>query len=88
MDSYPAASDARSTVTGRVVDAYTNIHSVKMFAHHDREMEFAREAERSSDCIVNSSKEGEAYELVSQAWRVYEQKDYDKGLELARQATP
>ena len=39
-----AASDARSTVTGRVVDAYTNIHSVKMFAHHDREMAYAKEA--------------------------------------------
>ncbi|TNF20136.1 MAG: ABC transporter ATP-binding protein [Rhodobacteraceae bacterium] len=39
-----AASDARSVVTGRVVDAYTNIHSVKMFAHHDREIDFAREA--------------------------------------------
>ena len=39
-----AASDARSQVTGRVVDAYTNIHSVKMFAHHDLEQEFAREA--------------------------------------------
>ncbi|MFD2738384.1 ABC transporter ATP-binding protein [Sulfitobacter aestuarii] len=39
-----AASDARSQVTGRVVDAYSNIHSVKMFAHHDREVDFAREA--------------------------------------------
>lgn len=39
-----AASDARSTVTGRVVDSYTNIHSVKMFAHHDRELEYAKEA--------------------------------------------
>ncbi|MCM2561504.1 ABC transporter ATP-binding protein/permease [Lutimaribacter sp. EGI FJ00015] len=39
-----AAADARSAVTGRVVDSYTNIHSVKMFAHHDRELEFAREA--------------------------------------------
>ncbi len=39
-----AASDARSQVTGRVVDAYTNIHSVKMFAHHDLEVEFARDA--------------------------------------------
>ncbi len=39
-----AASDARSTVTGRVVDSYTNIHSVKMFAHHDRELTYAREA--------------------------------------------
>jgi ATP-binding cassette subfamily B multidrug efflux pump len=39
-----AASDARSQVTGRVVDAYTNIHSVKMFAHHDLEVDFAKEA--------------------------------------------
>ena len=39
-----AASDARSTVTGRVVDAYSNIHSVKMFAHHDRELSYAKEA--------------------------------------------
>ncbi|MGR3761237.1 ABC transporter ATP-binding protein [Roseobacteraceae bacterium NS-SX3] len=39
-----AASDARSTVTGRVVDSYSNIHSVKMFAHHGRELGYAREA--------------------------------------------
>ncbi|CAM4016683.1 ABC transporter ATP-binding protein [Palleronia rufa] len=39
-----AASDARSLVTGRVVDSYTNIHAVKLFAHHDRELEFGREA--------------------------------------------
>ena len=39
-----AASDARSTVTGRVVDSYTNIHSVKMFAHSDQELDYAREA--------------------------------------------
>ncbi len=39
-----AASDARSLVTGRVVDSYTNIHSVKMFAHHDMEMDFAKHA--------------------------------------------
>ncbi|MBM9593817.1 ABC transporter ATP-binding protein [Roseitranquillus sediminis] len=38
-----AASDARSEVTGRVVDAYSNIHSVKLFAH-DREVAYAREA--------------------------------------------
>ncbi|MCJ7870966.1 ABC transporter ATP-binding protein [Phaeobacter sp. J2-8] len=38
------ASDARSLVTGRVVDAYSNIHSVKMFAHQDHELNFAREA--------------------------------------------
>ncbi|MDP5219435.1 ABC transporter ATP-binding protein [Ruegeria sp. 2205SS24-7] len=39
-----AASDARSAVTGRVVDSYTNIHSVKMFAHHNLELDYAREA--------------------------------------------
>jgi ATP-binding cassette subfamily B multidrug efflux pump len=39
-----AASDARSAVTGRVVDSYTNIHSVKMFDQHGRELAFAREA--------------------------------------------
>ena len=39
-----AASDARSAVTGRVVDAYSNIHSVKMFAHHAAEMDYAKEA--------------------------------------------
>ncbi|MFQ6546930.1 ABC transporter ATP-binding protein [Aestuariibius sp. 2305UL40-4] len=39
-----AASDARSETTGRVVDSYTNIHSVKLFAHHDRELDYAKEA--------------------------------------------
>lgn len=39
-----ASSDARSAVTGRVVDAYTNIHSVKMFGHHDMELTYAKEA--------------------------------------------
>lgn len=39
-----ASSDARSAVTGRVVDAYTNIHSVKLFAHHDLEMRHATDA--------------------------------------------
>ena len=39
-----AASDARSAITGRVVDSYSNIHSVKMFAHHGRELDYAKEA--------------------------------------------
>jgi len=39
-----ASSDARSAVTGRVVDSYTNIHAVKLFAHHDREIAYAKEA--------------------------------------------
>ena len=39
-----ASADARSMTTGRVVDSYTNIHSVKLFAHHDREIDYAKEA--------------------------------------------
>jgi ATP-binding cassette subfamily B multidrug efflux pump len=39
-----ASADARSATTGRIVDSYTNIHAVKLFAHHDREIEYAREA--------------------------------------------
>ena len=38
-----ASSDARSAVTGRVVDAYTNIHSVKLFAQNDHELHYAKE---------------------------------------------
>ena len=38
------ASDARSAVTGRVVDAYTNIHSVKLFAQSRSETDYARDS--------------------------------------------
>jgi ATP-binding cassette subfamily B multidrug efflux pump len=47
-----AASDARSVVTGRVVDSYTNIHSVKLFAHQSAELDYAKEAiERSRQTL-------------------------------------
>ncbi len=36
-------AEARSMVTGRVVDSYTNITTVKMFAHANHEDEYARE---------------------------------------------
>jgi len=39
-----ASSQSRSVITGRVVDSYTNVHSVKLFAHHDSEINYAREA--------------------------------------------
>ncbi|MCG8546274.1 MAG: ABC transporter ATP-binding protein/permease, partial [Alphaproteobacteria bacterium] len=39
-------SDARSLVTGRIVDAYTNIQTVKLFAHATREEAYARNAMR------------------------------------------
>ena len=37
-------ADARSTMTGRVVDSYTNIMTVKLFAHAGREEDYARES--------------------------------------------
>jgi len=36
-------ADMRSLVTGRVVDSYTNISTVKLFAHADREDAYAKE---------------------------------------------
>jgi len=36
-------ADARSTMTGRVVDSYTNIQTVKLFSHAGREASYARE---------------------------------------------
>ncbi len=38
------ASEARSWLTGRVVDSFTNILTVKLFAHAEREEAYAREA--------------------------------------------
>ncbi|MGX1307440.1 ATP-binding cassette subfamily B multidrug efflux pump [Amorphus suaedae] len=37
-------SEARSMLTGRIVDSYTNIMTVKLFAHAEREDDYAREA--------------------------------------------
>ena len=39
-----AFSDARSAITGRIVDSYTNIQSVKLFAHTRTEEAYAGEA--------------------------------------------
>ncbi|WMO25110.1 ABC transporter ATP-binding protein/permease [Vibrio parahaemolyticus] len=34
-------ADARSTMTGRIVDSYTNIQTVKLFSHSQRETQYA-----------------------------------------------
>ena len=39
-----AQADARSLMTGRITDAYTNISTVKLFSHAQREAGFARSA--------------------------------------------
>ncbi|WP_430257384.1 ABC transporter ATP-binding protein [Neorhizobium sp. IRS_2294] len=39
-----AQADARSMMTGRVVDSYTNIATVKLFSHAGREEDYAKDA--------------------------------------------
>lgn len=39
-----AQSGARALMTGRITDAYTNIMTIKLFAHHQRERDYARGA--------------------------------------------
>ncbi|HSG66662.1 MAG TPA: ABC transporter ATP-binding protein [Gammaproteobacteria bacterium] len=39
-----AQADARAQMTGRVVDTYTNIQTIKLFAHTLREQDYARDA--------------------------------------------
>ena len=41
-----AQADARSLMTGRITDAYTNIPTVKLFSHAQREAGYARSAMR------------------------------------------
>lgn len=39
-----AQADARSEMTGRIVDSYTNINTIKLFSHTRREEDYARES--------------------------------------------
>ncbi len=48
-------SDARSTLTGRIVDSYTNILTVKLFAHTEGEDAYAKEA--VSDLLLKMKKQ-------------------------------
>ncbi|ALU91873.1 ABC-type multidrug transport system, ATPase/permease components hybrid protein [Herbaspirillum rubrisubalbicans M1] len=46
-------ADARSLMTGRITDAYTNIATVKLFSHTGREADYARSAMREFLTTVN-----------------------------------
>jgi ATP-binding cassette subfamily B multidrug efflux pump len=37
-------ANARATMTGRIVDTYTNIHTVKLFADRDQELDYAKDS--------------------------------------------
>jgi ATP-binding cassette subfamily B multidrug efflux pump len=49
-------ADARAVMTGRVTDAYTNIQTVKLFAHAGRESQYAKVHERVYDnCLCTNA---------------------------------
>jgi ATP-binding cassette subfamily B multidrug efflux pump len=51
-----AQADARSLMTGRIVDSYTNIQTVKLFSHARREADYAREG--MSDFMTTAYRQG------------------------------
>ncbi|MFT4191516.1 MAG: ABC transporter ATP-binding protein [Comamonas sp.] len=51
--SAKAQASARSLMTGRITDAYTNIATVKLFSHAGREADYARSAMREFLATVN-----------------------------------
>ena len=62
-----AQADARSLMTGRVTDAYTNIATVKLFSHSRREAQFARGAmEEFMSTAYGQMRLVSGFELVNQ----------------------
>ncbi len=62
-----AQADARSLMTGRITDAYTNIATVKLFSHSQRESLFARGAMQEFLGTVNAQMRlVTAFETVNQ----------------------
>jgi ATP-binding cassette subfamily B multidrug efflux pump len=60
-----AQADARSVMTGRIVDSYTNIQTVKLFSHGRRESDYARQG--MSEFIETAYAQGR---LISQLYIV------------------
>ncbi len=61
-------ANARSSMTGRVTDAYTNITTVKLFSHTKREAHFARAAmEDFKDTGFRQMRLVSQFEMVNQA---------------------
>ena len=63
-----AQADARSMMTGRIADAYTNITTVKLFSHSAREAGFARAAMQEFLYTVHGQMRlVSGFEIVNQA---------------------
>ena len=66
-----AQADARSLMTGRITDAYTNIATVKLFSHSQREAGFARAAMQEFMTAVHGQMRlVSAFEIVNQVLSV------------------
>ena len=64
-DRSRALSEANSVLTGRIVDSYTNIQSVKLFAHAELEESFTAEA---IDRVTNAFRKLMRSVLVMTSW--------------------
>ena len=63
-----AQADARSLMTGRITDAYTNIATVKLFSHARREASFARSAmQEFLGTVQQQMRLVSAFEIVNHA---------------------
>ncbi len=61
-------ADARSLMTGRITDAYTNIATVKLFSHTQREAGFARDAMKEFQATGHAQMRlVSAFEIVNHA---------------------
>lgn len=59
-------ADARSLMTGRITDAYTNIATVKLFSHSDREAQYARTAmDEFLDTVHAQMRLASGFEIVN-----------------------
>ncbi|MEW6039451.1 MAG: ABC transporter ATP-binding protein [Pseudomonadota bacterium] len=59
-------ADARSLMTGRITDAYTNIATVKLFSHARREAEYARGAMKEFlETVYRQSRLISGFEIVN-----------------------
>ena len=66
-----AQADARSLMTGRITDAYTNISTVKLFSHSQREAGFARSAMQDFlSTVYRQMRLVSGFEIVNQALSV------------------
>ncbi len=63
-----AQADARAVMTGRVTDAYTNIQTVKLFAHAGRESQYAKDSMKEfMRTVYKQMRYGSLYEICTNA---------------------